>query len=124
MEIASGVGKEELPVVLDRFTTSSDASQPGKTLCISAQALMPTAAIAGRVYGTNDGLSGEFVRAITEDPGGGLWVATSGGLDRVRDRWISKATAGVTEPALREITALCMDLEGVLWVATASRGLR
>lgn len=69
-------------------------------------------------YGEQDGLPGGQVRAIVQDSGGAIWVATSRGIVRLAgDRWQG---GWIDAPALDAF----VDRAGALWVATPDRVLR
>ena len=73
-------------------------------------------------FTARDGLAGDLVLALHEDPRGTLWVGTSQGLSR-RDgqRWTSFGVReGLPHPAVR---ALASDAQGALWIGTDGGGL-
>ena len=75
---------------------------------------------AGRFnsYNRADGLPVGSVLAMVEDPEGHLWIATDGGLARLRDEIFKVYTETDGLPS-RRVRALLVDRQGVLWVGTA-----
>ncbi len=74
------------------------------------------------VYTTSDGLANDRVKALCEDPEGGLWIGTHGGLCHFRDgSFVTYTTAdGLPEDYVR---ALYRDSRGALWIGSfGSRG--
>lgn len=76
----------------------------------------------GTSFNTSNGLAGDTVTAIAEDPAHALWIGTSGGLNRLRDgRFQTYTTAdGLSSNVVRSI--LC-DSDGAVWVSTNGGGL-
>ena len=75
-------------------------------------------------FSKRDGLSGNAVRAITEDAQGILWIGTDGGgLARFQNgafTQIHQSPGGLPSDS---VTALLADADGVLWVGTSGGGL-
>ncbi len=73
-------------------------------------------------YSTQDGLSDDYVRVITSDWQGNLWVGTDFGLNRLSSDGFQIYT---TENGLYDniITAITRDSWGNLWVGTMRGGL-
>jgi ligand-binding sensor domain-containing protein len=70
--------------------------------------------------GRADGLSGESVRKVFEDREGNIWVATSGGLDRLRD--IKVATLTPREGLALELTRFVTTArDGSVWLSGETR---
>lgn len=72
-------------------------------------------------YTTHNGLSGDSVRALAEDPEGNLWIGTErSGLDCFRNgkfTVIHKSQQGLPSD---HVSALWADGDGVLWVGTSA----
>jgi len=69
-------------------------------------------------YGSEQGLSGDFVLGIFEDREANVWVATSGGLDMFRDlrvKSISKRE-GLTEDGVESLAA---SPDGSVWIGAS-----
>ena len=66
---------------------------------------------------TKDGLSGNDVRQILEDPKGNLWFGTNGGLSKYDGKRFTNYT---TEDGLasNDVWSLCIDKTGTIWVGT------
>jgi ligand-binding sensor domain-containing protein/two-component sensor histidine kinase len=73
-------------------------------------------------YGTKDGLSDGFVRALYQDRAGTIWVGTDNGLLRFDDGRFVRVDGVNGEPAIA-VHALAEDHRGGLWVG-GSRLLR
>ena len=74
-------------------------------------------------YTTDQGLSNNYVRAVTETPDGTLWIGTrEGGLNRLKDGQFTAYTIsnGLSSNRIRCITA---DSAGDLWIGTYDGGL-
>jgi signal transduction histidine kinase/ligand-binding sensor domain-containing protein len=72
---------------------------------------------------TNDGLSANLVRAITDDAQGNLWIGTEqGGLDLLRDGKFTSFRKSNGFPS-DNISCLYLDTNGVLWIGTIGNGL-
>src|SRR6185437_16207862 len=69
-----------------------------------------------------DGLGSDLVGAIAQSRGGGLWIATLGGLTRMQDGHFRNYSTrdGLSN---RVITALHEDDDGTLWIGTNGGGL-
>ena len=70
----------------------------------------------------DDGLAGDKVYAMADDPDGGIWVGTRTGLSRVDETGVHSFTAadGLPQEIVR---ALHVDREGQLWIGTQGGGL-
>ncbi|MBI4324399.1 MAG: hypothetical protein HY674_03975 [Chloroflexi bacterium] len=70
-----------------------------------------------QVYGKNDGLLSELIRAIGQDREGNLWLSTNGGLCRYRDGTFAGFT---TQDGLSHNASYGFheDTEGTLWFGT------
>ena len=75
-----------------------------------------------RAYGSRDGLSDGFVRALYEDPGGTIWVGTDNGLLRFVAGRLQRVDGVNGTPAIA-VHAIAGDHLGGLWVG-GSRLLR
>jgi PAS domain S-box-containing protein len=75
------------------------------------------------VYRQANGLSGDYVASIKEDPAGAIWVGTIGaGLNRIYQGKISQYTP--KDGLLGEdIWSLYFDREGSFWIGSAGGGL-
>jgi len=74
------------------------------------------------IYTTSNGLANDRVKALCEDPAGGLWVGTHGGLSRFRE---GSFTTYTTSDGLLDdyVRALHFDRHGALWIGSyAARG--
>ncbi|MHC1766042.1 MAG: two-component regulator propeller domain-containing protein [Verrucomicrobiia bacterium] len=77
-----------------------------------------------KTFGTAEGLSGEPVRAIMDDPKGAVWIGTAGGgLNRWHQGQFTSIRKAQGRLPSDNISALCVDREGVLWVGTEGAGL-
>ena len=74
-----------------------------------------------------DGLGGQIVRDVIEDPLGGLWITTNGGLTRydglsfstITDYRDTKVTHGFSPQGNhRDVWAVLRDSKGRLWITT------
>jgi PAS domain S-box-containing protein len=76
-----------------------------------------------RLYTAADGLRSVVANVLLFDRGGGLWVGTRAGLERLReDRFRPGPTP--ESPLHDEVTALLEDREGPLWIGTHGAGLQ
>jgi signal transduction histidine kinase/ligand-binding sensor domain-containing protein len=76
-----------------------------------------------RIFTTNNGLSGNIVRAIADDTNGDVWIGTEhGGVDLLHNGQVTcfQRTNGCPSD---NISCLCLDSNGVLWVGTIGNGL-
>jgi signal transduction histidine kinase/ligand-binding sensor domain-containing protein len=72
---------------------------------------------------TNDGLSANYIHAITQDRTGDLWVGTElGGLNRFHQNHFTAFNQGNGFPS-DNISCLYQDGDGVLWIGTKGDGL-
>ncbi len=73
-------------------------------------------------YTTANGLAGNMVLALCQEPGGGLWIGTDGGLSRME---LGKAAVVALPggPSTCWVNALYLDGEHTLWVGTRGGGL-
>jgi signal transduction histidine kinase/ligand-binding sensor domain-containing protein len=77
-----------------------------------------------KLYTTQDGLSGNNVRAIAEDGGGNLWIGTeNSGLDYLSEGKISSHQTTTNGLPGNDISCLYVDGDGILWAGTAGHGL-
>jgi len=69
------------------------------------------------VFSTTDGLSGDDVYALLEDPEGSIWVDTTNGLDRFRDFSVVTLTPkqGLSNASVDSVLA---DSDGVVWLGS------
>jgi signal transduction histidine kinase/ligand-binding sensor domain-containing protein len=69
------------------------------------------------VYSRSDGLSGDIVLSLLEDREGNVWVATTGGLDRFRERAATTMSVkqGLSSDATHSVLAAS---DGSVWIAT------
>jgi len=75
------------------------------------------------VTSTNNGLTANLVRAITDDAQGNLWIGTEhGGLDLWRDGKFTSFQKRDGFPS-DNISCLYLDKLGVLWIGTIGNGL-
>lgn len=73
---------------------------------------------------TNDGLSDNSIRAVTEDGQGNLWVGTeSGGLNLFKNGKFTAIRAGPDSISGNDISCLFADDDGDLWAGTLGHGL-
>jgi signal transduction histidine kinase/ligand-binding sensor domain-containing protein len=73
---------------------------------------------------TQDGLTGNSIRAITVDANGGVWIGTENqGLDYDRDGKLSSYFAGTNSLPGNDISCLTLGTDGTLWVGTFAHGL-
>jgi ligand-binding sensor domain-containing protein/signal transduction histidine kinase len=81
-------------------------------------------AYTARAWQIDDGLPNNLVRAITQTPDGYLWVGTRMGLARFDGIHFRRYDPQNT-PALKNpnISALCVDANGFLWIGTYGEGL-
>ncbi len=75
-----------------------------------------------RLHGIEDGLTNNFVRALSRDRAGSLWLATDGGLFRFRDGHFVRHGEGDGLSSNR-ILSILEDREGSLWIGTSDGGL-
>ncbi|MDX1419529.1 MAG: two-component regulator propeller domain-containing protein, partial [Rubricoccaceae bacterium] len=73
-------------------------------------------------------LSSDQVKAIVRAPGGGLWVGSRGGLDRLdasgdRVVHVPLGLGSDTDPEDESVLALHATDDGTLWIGTEGRGL-
>ena len=68
-----------------------------------------------RVLSSADGLNNNFVQAVAGDRGGTVWIASSRGLNRVRNGLVEDLTADLGLHGT-PITSLLVDQAGSLWV--------
>lgn len=70
-----------------------------------------------RFYTSKDGLAGDNAVAVTEDSEGVLWIATSGGLSRMKNGSLASFTReqGLYDGALHQVL---IDDQGSLWIST------
>ncbi len=71
---------------------------------------------------TRDGLAGDIVYVMADDPSGDLWVGTRTGLSRVGDTGVHSYTAaeGLPQEIVRD---LHVDRQGRVWVGTQGGGV-
>jgi ligand-binding sensor domain-containing protein/signal transduction histidine kinase len=84
-----------------------------------------SAPLSFRVFKVEEGLAGNTVRAIVQDPVGLLWFGTEQGLDRFDGHEFTpfaKETGRDQLPAA-EVGSLVVDRDGFLWIGTWGRGL-
>jgi ligand-binding sensor domain-containing protein len=73
-------------------------------------------------YTTADGLAGNMVFALCEEPDGGMWIGTDGGLSQ----WNGGNFSRLTMPegaSTNWVNALYLDRDQTLWVGTRGSGL-
>jgi len=70
-------------------------------------------------FGTEQGLSGDFVRAVFEDREGSVWVGTNGGLDRFRPNKLDL----VELPGRSSRIVLAAAPDGAMWISSYYEGL-
>ena len=69
-------------------------------------------------FGTENGLSGDFVSQFYQDREGTLWAATSGGLDSFRDMPV--ASFSIREGlSTTEVDSVLASRDGTIWIASA-----
>jgi signal transduction histidine kinase/ligand-binding sensor domain-containing protein len=74
-----------------------------------------------QTWQADNGLPGNIVHAITQTPNGYLWIGTDGGLARFDGiRFQTFPIADAHPGSGQQISALCVDKQSRLWVATAS----
>ncbi|HTR40327.1 MAG TPA: two-component regulator propeller domain-containing protein [Pseudomonadales bacterium] len=76
-----------------------------------------------KLFTTNNGLSGNAVRAIAEDNASNLWVGTeNSGLDYFSNGTFVSYQTSNGLPG-NDISCLYLDADGVLWIGTSGHGL-
>ena len=90
----------------------------------AASAALPAFGYTSRTWQSDEGLPNNYVRALVQTPDGYLWVGTCAGLARFDGLRFTSFNSGNT-PALESdnITALCVDRAGTLWIGTFGGGL-
>lgn len=68
-------------------------------------------------YTNKDGLGGNAVRCVIQDPSGTLWFGTSGGLTKHDGNTFTNLILG-PNPEDNEIWSLAIDEQNTLWIAT------
>ena len=98
------------------------AQAGSNTAIIAPSPALP--AYTSRSWQTDEGLPNNLVRVITQTPDGYLWVGTRMGLARFDGVHFTSFNARNT-PALENpnISALCVDKDGSLWIGTYGNGL-
>ena len=71
------------------------------------------------VYTEKDGLPGGSVKQLLLDRDGTLWIATNGGLARLRDGHCERVASDLID----RVRSLALDNTGALWVQTVDRVL-
>jgi signal transduction histidine kinase/ligand-binding sensor domain-containing protein len=66
-----------------------------------------------------DGLSDDTVNAVFEDREGNIWIATTGGLDRLRNVKVSTITPGEGLP-MPVVESIVASRDGGLWISAVS----
>ena len=75
-------------------------------------------------YTTNDGLSGDYVRAVLEDDQQRLWVGGAAGLDRMeRDGRIVPVSLRNSVGKPPSVLSLAQSRDGSIWVGTFGDGI-
>lgn len=72
-------------------------------------------------YSSENGLLGNQVHTLFEDPEGTLWIGANRGVSRYRDGLLSPFAEGLTDGTSR---ALYRDRTGALWAGTHGQGLK
>ena len=74
---------------------------------------------SGQRFTRNDGLSSDFVRSVFEDKEHNLWVATEGGLDRLRRKNVLSLT--VREGLINDtVNSIAGGKDGSVWLGTSA----
>jgi ligand-binding sensor domain-containing protein/signal transduction histidine kinase len=108
--------------------TGIAANAPGQTAraaeIADAGSAVSALQYSARAWQTDEGLPHNLVRAITQTPDGYLWVGTRAGLARFDGLRFTRFD-GRNTPALKNsnISALCVDRSGALWIGTFGAGL-
>ena len=96
-------------------------SAGGKRLWISTgDGLVEVSGSHRRRYGVQDGLPSAFIRALTTDARGRLWLGTDRGLARRRDDGRFEAVPNAER--LPSIISLAADSRGRVWICDRQRG--
>jgi PAS domain S-box-containing protein len=76
-------------------------------------------------WDAEDGLGGNWVRDLVEDPDGRIWVGTGVGLSRFGGRvFTAEGGGGLAALPQRSVSALARASDGGLWVGLALGGVR
>ena len=102
------------------FTWATERGGDNQLWIATADGLVEVAGPTRRRYGVQDGLPSGFVRALTTDIHGNLWLATDRGLARRRDNGRFE-TLPIAE-RLPSIISIAADSRGRLWVCDRQRG--
>jgi ligand-binding sensor domain-containing protein/signal transduction histidine kinase len=110
------------PVLARSDTSLAEKPVPAKDL--DNRRLPPPSDYTSRAWQTDEGLPHNLVRAITQTSDGYLWVGTRLGLARFDGLHFTTFNSKNT-PALKNsnISALCVDRDGSLWIGTFGGGL-
>ncbi|MGC9945573.1 MAG: two-component regulator propeller domain-containing protein [Bryobacteraceae bacterium] len=74
-------------------------------------------------YGTADGLTEDYIRSVTEDAEGNLWIGTNArGLNCLKKRQVRMVGVGGQLPADNVVPVL-EDLNGIMWYGLTCGGL-
>ncbi len=84
----------------------------------STQATLANSVMSGN-FSTRNGLAGDWVTALCENPDGSLWVGTTAGLNLIRG---GRVEAGPGVLAGIDVEAIVSDHRGRVWIGT-DRGL-
>ncbi len=108
---------QNLPEVLDQQVSTIFQDRAGRVWLGTKGGLLRLDDM--RLFTTQDGLSGDDVRALAEDREGNLWIGTQGGgLNCLRDGHFTCFTKASGLPG-NSVSAVEVDGEDALWVATS-----
>jgi signal transduction histidine kinase/sugar lactone lactonase YvrE len=109
--------------ILNRFVSTLYSGHDGRIWVGTQGGLGCWDGQSWRNLTTNDGLTGNIVRAVADDAAGNVWVGIEhGGLDLLQGAKVTAFQKNGGFPS-DNISCLYMDKSGVLWVGTIGNGL-
>jgi ligand-binding sensor domain-containing protein/signal transduction histidine kinase len=69
-------------------------------------------------YGSAEGLTNGFVRAVAEDPAGRMWVGTDRGFFQFSNNHFTRLDHGTSESPFASVVDIAIDRNGNTWVGT------